>query len=366
MRFSSSISPGAADASLILLLLAPAANAMLQCESIVADGKKFNMKPLGGAHSVIVSQLDSLGTNFINTTYTTDICQSLKRKGDVDRKLQCPQGTRVCALEHYVGNDDKRADSLHSVFPIAGELKGKNGGGNLDHEAVRLSTSDSNSDSKKEGLRLVLRGGIRSFEDGTQKKQQAIIEFVCDKDKEGTEGEIKPSDEYDDTTNAAALMRRGSPNDPLLFAADEGGDGKDGKDGDKEPRPTGPVQLGPEDRALIFESYGALESDKNIDVLRLTWKTKHACENAADNGDETPSKSWGFFTWIVILVFLGTASYLIFGSWLNYNRYGARGWDLLPHGDTIRDIPYLMKDWVRRVLNTVQGSGASRGGYSAV
>jgi autophagy-related protein 27 len=64
-------------------------------------------------------------------------------------------------------------------------------------------------------------------------------------------------------------------------------------------------------------------------------------------------------------VFIGVTAYLIFGSWLNYNRYGARGWDLLPHGDTIRDIPYLMKDWTRRVFNSVQGSG-SRGGYSAV
>lgn len=50
---------------------------------------------------------------------------------------------------------------------------------------------------------------------------------------------------------------------------------------------------------------------------------------------------------------------------MNYSRYGARGWDLLPHGDTIRDIPYLMKDWGRRVFSTVQGAG-SRGGYSAV
>lgn len=64
-------------------------------------------------------------------------------------------------------------------------------------------------------------------------------------------------------------------------------------------------------------------------------------------------------------VFLSTAAYLIFGSWLNYNRYGARGWDLLPHGDTLRDLPYLLKDWMRRFLNTMQGSG-SRGGYSAV
>lgn len=63
--------------------------------------------------------------------------------------------------------------------------------------------------------------------------------------------------------------------------------------------------------------------------------------------------------------FLCIAGYLIFASWINFTRYGARGWDLLPHSDTIRDIPYLLKDWIRRVLNTVQGTG-SRGGYSAV
>lgn len=65
--------------------------------------------------------------------------------------------------------------------------------------------------------------------------------------------------------------------------------------------------------------------------------------------------------------FLATATYLIFGSWLNYNRYGARGWDLLPHGDTIRDMPYLVKDWSKKVVDTVSGSGVGgRGGYSAV
>lgn len=64
-------------------------------------------------------------------------------------------------------------------------------------------------------------------------------------------------------------------------------------------------------------------------------------------------------------LFLCVAAYLIFGSWLNYNRYGARGWDLLPHGDTIRDVPYIMQDWIRRVVSTLQGGGP-RGGYSAV
>lgn len=66
-------------------------------------------------------------------------------------------------------------------------------------------------------------------------------------------------------------------------------------------------------------------------------------------------------------VFLGAAAYLIFGSWLNYTRYGARGWDLVPHGDAIRDLPYIVADWGRTAVNTVQGrSHASRGGYSAV
>lgn len=62
---------------------------------------------------------------------------------------------------------------------------------------------------------------------------------------------------------------------------------------------------------------------------------------------------------------MATAAYLIFGSWINYNRYGARGWEALPHSDTIQDLPYLIKDWGRSVFNTVQSTG-TRGGYSAV
>lgn len=64
-------------------------------------------------------------------------------------------------------------------------------------------------------------------------------------------------------------------------------------------------------------------------------------------------------------VFMGVAAYLIFGSWLNYNKHSARGWDLVPHSETIRDIPYLLRDWMRRVVNTIQGGG-SRGGYSVL
>lgn len=65
-------------------------------------------------------------------------------------------------------------------------------------------------------------------------------------------------------------------------------------------------------------------------------------------------------------IFLSIGAYLIFGSWLNYSRYGARGWDLLPHGDTIRDLPYIVKDLGKSITSRVGGGGGSRGGYSAV
>jgi autophagy-related protein 27 len=60
-------------------------------------------------------------------------------------------------------------------------------------------------------------------------------------------------------------------------------------------------------------------------------------------------------------LFLSIATYIVYGSWLNYSRYGARGFDAVPHADTLRDIPFIVKDVVRKM----QGGG-SRGGYSAV
>ncbi|KAK5242509.1 type II membrane protein, partial [Cryomyces antarcticus] len=160
-------------------------------------------------------------------------------------------------------------------------------------------------------------------------------------------------------------------------STDEGGEGRrkreegeDGKaeDGGKE----GEKQKDPDEgKSLRFVSYKP-EGDHGVGTLRLEWHTKYACESQKDVDDsppsgKTPSSSshWGFFTWFLIIAFLAIAAYLIFASWLNYNRYGARGWDLLPHGDALRDVPYLLRDWARRVATTVQG-GRSRGGYAAV
>ncbi|KAI0388801.1 autophagy-related protein 27 [Xylariaceae sp. FL0594] len=355
-----------ADAALFFsLLLAPLqVAAMFRCNNIVADGQQYNLEKLGGPHSVVTSRVD--GEILHNTTYTVDICQPLKRSNDVKKSDQCPSGSRACAIRHLIKPGEK-GDTIERATPLAGDW----GSGQLEPSVSRLSEDDL--DSGKEGLRVILKGGYNTTESGVRRKQSTVIDFICDKDREGTEGEYDSEDKY--VAGAESLRAR---------ADEKKEDEKDGKDGEKgdekgDDKPSKEVQLGLEkDPSLVFDRYGPSDSDVKVDILHLTWSTKYVCQNKADdgsdgNGDgdagEEPKKPasshWGAFTWIVLLGFLGIAAYLVFGSWLNYNRYGARGWDLLPHGDTIRELPYLLRDWVRRVLNTVQGSG-SRGGYSAV
>ncbi|KAI1337332.1 autophagy-related protein 27 [Xylariaceae sp. FL0016] len=358
MKLSAIKKPDAAW--LLALLLTPLpASAMFRCDHIVVDKLSYNLKELGGPHSVVMSQVvDDIAHN---TTYTVDICRPLK-KGDAKKSDQCPNNTRACAIKRLIDLEKDGADIVDKVTPIAGELE-IHGGGALDPILSPLSKADP--DSGNQGLRVVLQGGYSKTDSGAKRKQQAVIDFVCDDKRDGTEGEYDPEDKYERSDDP--LMARAAAANPLAFRAAEDGDNDDGDD----ETPAKEVQLGIEqDPSLKFNSYGPLLDNSNVDSLHLTWYSKHVCNSEADDGsdpdsDKKPSSHWGFFTWLVILIFLGTAAYLIFGSWLNYNRYGARGWDLLPHGDTIRDIPYLIKDWTRRVLNTVQGSG-SRGGYSAV
>ncbi|ROT35200.1 hypothetical protein SODALDRAFT_329385 [Sodiomyces alkalinus F11] len=337
--------PRPETALFLALLLAPLpTSGMLQCDHIRVGDVDFNLSKLGGPHSVVTSKWHP--PTYTNTSYTIDICKPLKRKGDVKKGDECPNGTRVCAIERLIRPDEDSHDDIQKVIPIAGELK-DHGGGTLDPKVERLKSSDSHSDHDKEGLRLVLQGGRYPLEGKHKRPQKAIIEFICHREKTGLEGEITPEDQY----SAEALRTRAEDKD----------EGDDGDDGEERQNLTPGA-------ALVWKSYGPSEKG-DVDVLRLTWYTQYACEDAwanpPDSGDEDSSRGWGFFTWFVILAFLGIAAYLIFGSWLNYNRYGARGWDLLPHGDTIRDIPYILKDLARSVLNAVQGSG-TRGGYSAL
>lgn len=179
------------------------------------------------------------------------------------------------------------------MLAIAGELS-ENGGGahGLDPHVARLKTSDSHSDSKKEGVRITMSGGRAPLE-RNGKEQRAVIEMLCDKNKDGTEGEVDPTGEYISVPADGASQRRAEGEE-------------DGQDGNESPT-TEHQLLKTGDKngtALIFDSYGPLADNGRLDILRLTWYTKFACESQDDNGGEGRSGSnehWGFFTWLFML-----------------------------------------------------------------
>ncbi len=171
-------------------------------------------------------------------------------------------------------------------MPIAGNLH-DSGGKDLDPVATRLSTAESNSDSQKEGLRLVFKGGAYPLAK-RKTEQRAIIELLCDPEREGTEGEWPGEFEYERATNASMGAQEG----PFrLLSARDG-------DADEPHEPTEETQLKKtEGPALVWNGY---QEENGVKVLRLTWHTKYACESYANNPDEA-SQHWGFFTWLVIL-----------------------------------------------------------------
>ncbi|KAL2258339.1 hypothetical protein VTK26DRAFT_8384 [Humicola hyalothermophila] len=345
---------------------AAAAAAPFDCEKVVeADGgHTYNLRGLAGPHTVVTHEYAR--PTFHNTTYTLDLCAPLRQKGEVPPEEACPDGTRVCAIKHRW---DPKTDKTETdqVIPIV--VAGDDKDGPFAWEAKRLPADRDGGDDddddddaknkdgakKKEGLRLTLAGTTYQ-----RRAQRTVVEFRCNPDLTGDEGEWESLDKY-----VPAEEKKNNKNSRREEEEKK-------KEEEKEEAPpeesTPERQLKKDGAALVWEGYKREKDQdgKDMDTLYLTWYTKFVCSDAVDQPEPVQESShWGFFTWFVILLFLAIAAYLIFGSWLNYNRYGARGWDLLPHGDTLRDVPYLLKDWIRRLLNTVQSSG-SRGGYSAV
>lgn len=199
----------------------------------------------------------------------------------------------MCAIKRLIIGD--KIDAVDEVSSLAGGVY-------LDPDITRLSKIDPDSDKK--GLRVTLKGGVGSLD---KRKKQTVIDFVCDQDLDGTEGEYDPEDKYE-----SKLDRR----------ADDGKNEDEDEDKDKDKGGSSEeVQLGIEKNpSLVFNRYGTSESDTNVDVLQLTWSSKYVCESKAGdgkdgnneggdpdgNGDEDgdvkkPSSHWGVFTWIVIL-----------------------------------------------------------------
>ena len=308
--------------------------ATLDCKAVPVDGKVFNLKALGGPKEVHWTRYKA--PSIANTTFTIDICDRLVKRPDTPRGYDCRMGTQICGIErHY--EKGKEESYIASVIPIAGEYSFTDGR-HLDPYWTRLNESDSDAHAGKKGIRGKLHGGY--FE---EQKQMAIVDFLCAPDMEGTEG-------FDDKKEKRMI-------DADAYGSTEKSNRQDGDEVDHPKLP----DLD-EGKALKFSGY---KIEDGIGILRLEWKTKHACEDAPEKDAASNTGGWGWFTWVLIIVFLLAATYIIFGSWLNYNRYGARGWDLVPHGDAIRDFPYVFKDWVVDVTDRFKGQG-HRGGYSAV
>lgn len=182
----------------------------------------------------------------------------------------------VCALreEHDLAGD--RNVTLQPI-EIAGTYT-MDAHRSIDARFELLKDSKSNADIEREGVRAELHGGRFPWNDKkTGLDQQAIIEFVCDPEREGLEGVKEDKSEKEPDEKDSESEKKDS--------------GNNSKREDKKV----------EEPSLKVVSY-KVESpskDKQIKTLRLEWRTKHACVNA--DSDETSSSHWGFFTWFIVM-----------------------------------------------------------------
>lgn len=152
----------------------------------------------------------------------------------------------------------------------------------------------------------MLKGGKDPLTGSTKERveQNAVIEFLCDPTKEGTEGEWDSEDKYEKRDEKKEDEKK--EDDKKEDDKDDdkkNDDKKDDKDSEKnEGESTIEHQLKHENASLVWDGFAR---EKDADVLRLTWYTKYACEKREDNGggggDESSSSHWGFFTWFVVV-----------------------------------------------------------------
>ncbi|KAH8927130.1 hypothetical protein BT69DRAFT_1347492 [Atractiella rhizophila] len=116
--------------------------------------------------------------------------------------------------------------------------------------------------------------------------------------------------------------------------------------------------------------YSDLElGEKEEGKLELEWVSRAGCDldllrrGGDKSEDDEGSKGGGGGGWGVgtffLLIFCGLAAYFAIGIYNNHKNFGARGWDLIPHRDFWRDLPYLLRD-------IVTGGRTGRSGYSAL
>ncbi|GAA6007647.1 autophagy-related protein 27 [Rhodotorula paludigena] len=268
---------------------------------------------LGSAH-LNLAQVDAVHSwettvqtppSVTKTRYALSLCSALPDPSSSAPEDDCPHGTRLCmrAFSSRLGLEDR----LLSVVPVAGELDGG--------PAFEPSAKEKDGEKADQAWVLELGGGKYN---GVE--QRARIEMRCDPNAKETSPTVE---DYDSKAGVLSLKwttfaacptnsdSRPPPSEGDNKPDDDGGGGSGGRDQDGARDPVG------------------------------------------------HSGGLGFFGWFLTLLVVAFVAYFAIGSYQNYTTYSATGWDMIPHRDVWRDLPYVVADLFK-------GRGGSRNGYSAL
>jgi len=111
--------------------------------------------------------------------------------------------------------------------------------------------------------------------------------------------------------------------------------------------------------------------------LDVEWSAPAGCpfKETDDNKDEeTPPKDdtdkeivGSGIGWFFLVILLSFVAYLGLGAYYNYSTYGATGFDLIPHRDFWKEVPFMLSDVISHLCSNVRPRRtSSRGGYISV
>ncbi|KAF9471592.1 hypothetical protein BDN70DRAFT_887937 [Pholiota conissans] len=111
-------------------------------------------------------------------------------------------------------------------------------------------------------------------------------------------------------------------------------------------------------------------------TLELEWSAPAGCPFGEEDGghkdeddkDKEPEKEsvGSGIGWFFLVLFLSFATYFGLGAYYNYSTYGATGYDLIPHRDFWKEVPYMFSDVVSHLCSNVRPRTSSRSGYISV
>lgn len=137
---------------------------------------------------------------------------------------------------------------------------------------------------------------------------------------------------------------------------------------DATPDPATLQSTGSDTAGLKFVSWDEM-------TLKLQWDTAVVCDQALvraaqenDNNQpqETPTASstaYRIVKYILVGILLFAGAYFGATAISNY-RKGARGTGLLPSSETVTDVPYVARDFFRKIGSGFSRSDSSRDGYA--